>query len=440
MEDAWYRLDNSGALYPMLQTLTFQSLFRVGVTLTEPVRPEVLTEAVKDALSRYPGFRVTLRTGFFRYFFDYNPDLPVVSPDTGALFRKIDFRKNNRYLFRLTYFDKRISMDFWHCLTDGSGAMEFLKTVVFAYLTRIHGALPEDGTVRLPYDKPKEEEYEDAFLRYFRSFKLFDGIGKMTEGKVYAIRGKTFKRQGYGLIEGRLKTSELIRLAHENDASMTELLVALIMLSITKVYGTELLNAKNNDLVAMVPVNLRNIFPSDTLRNFVMMAKTRLTPNETPNTLKDFVAVIKSEMRAQRDKEVLLDKISFTSLIDKLWILKILPQAVKTFFTKFGKSFSFNPQQTFIMSNLGRVKMPEGCEKYIRDFHFYVNCNSKSPENVAAVSYGETTVVSFTRFLKSTEIDRAFFTTLSELGLHVEVTGNYRELYQRRLLHALPKM
>ena len=71
--------------------------------------------------------------------------------------------------------------------------------------------------------------------------------------------------------------------------------------------------------------------------------------------------------------------------------------------------------------------MPEGMEKFLRRFAFNINISKKVPVNIGVVSYNGVTAISFTRMLVSTELEREFFTTLTDAGLKVEISGNLRE-------------
>ncbi len=48
----WYKLDLSAIVYPTLQRRDFSSVYRLSVVLKEPVRPDILQQAVDTALSK----------------------------------------------------------------------------------------------------------------------------------------------------------------------------------------------------------------------------------------------------------------------------------------------------------------------------------------------------------------------------------------------------
>lgn len=426
--EKWYRLDNSAVIYPISITSTTQSLFRLSAEMRDYVDGESLAVAAKAVLERFPGFAVQLRSGVFRHYFDDNDYPPAVREDNGLLFQKIDFNRNNRYLFRLTYYKRRIFIDFFHALCDASGGMEFFKALIYQYLVE-QGLNPTSHEgIKIVGENPVEGETEDAFLRYYKEFNLFGGvIGKMAGKDAFQIGGKRFKRVGYGLIQGSLPTDKLLALAKSYDCTVTVLIAALALLSVAE---TQTKAPLDKDLVAMIPVDLRRIFPSATLKNFTTVARVAVNPQKTPRTLPDFIAVIKENLANELNEAALREKLSATTILGIKWYLRILPLSIKSFFIKTGKLVSIHTKQTMIISNLGVVKLPDDVAACVKEIAFNPNVSHKVPINMGVVSYGGKTVVSFTRQLIATDIERAFFRRLSNEGFSaedIEIISNFRE-------------
>lgn len=209
------------------------------------------------------------------------------------------------------------------------------------------------------------------------------------------------------------------------DCTVTVLIAAIALLSICKVYCKR---DTSRDLVAMIPVNLRKIFPSETLLNFTTLTKCAVNPASTPRELKYYVRLCKAQLAESLSaRRELAEKLSLSAFYSTNKLMKILPVWLKEFFIKFGKAVTTQTKQTLIISNLGVVKMPEGMEKFLRRFTFNINISKKVPVNIGVVSYNGVTAISFTRMLVSTELEREFFTTLTDAGLKVEISGNLRE-------------
>ncbi len=416
----WYRLDNSGMIYPMVITLKTQSLYRLGVLLTEDVNPKFLSAAVSAALTRYPYFKVELKAGLFRHYLEENYRTPKIEEDDGVLLKILNFRHNRYYLFRTTYSGKRIFIDFFHGLTDGNGGLEFLKTVLYYYFKTANTPIPRGDikTISVPIS---EEETEDAFKKYYKKIKLISGTKKMAGGSAFRATGKQFVYDGFGLIQAEVSTEALLKAARSHNCSITVFLASLALISFAEKYGA---SKQKEDFVAFIPVNLRKRFPSKTMFNFTNFAKCAV-PRNAYIQLDSFIEYVKSALKEQLSEEELQVKLSFSSLMDKMFFLRFMPLPIKAFISKIGRELSPKSKQSMIISNLGEVKLEDG--KSVEHFLFNLNCSEKTPINMGIVSYNGKTIISFTRKLIDTEIEQAFCRRLSDECGEVKVSGNFRE-------------
>lgn len=134
-QKTWYKLDLSANVYPTLQRKNFSNVFRLSVVLKEEIDPDTLQKAVDLTLPRFPAFKVALRKGiFWRYLEPNDRPGPFVMPDIINPCMPMLFKSNNRYLIRIYYYRCRISLEVFHSLSDGSGALKLLKTITAVYL------------------------------------------------------------------------------------------------------------------------------------------------------------------------------------------------------------------------------------------------------------------------------------------------------------------
>lgn len=68
----WMPLDNSAKIYPAVMSRDWAAVFRVSVTLKEPIQPEILQQALEDTVVRIPSFSLSLHRGAFWYYLDTN--------------------------------------------------------------------------------------------------------------------------------------------------------------------------------------------------------------------------------------------------------------------------------------------------------------------------------------------------------------------------------
>ena len=162
----WYRLDNSAKIYPAVMSRNWASMFRVSLTLKEPVDPAVLQAALEDTVRRIPTFCLSLHRGLFWYYLNASRQRPLVEPDVANPCKKMEKGENGGYCFRVRYYRCRIAVELFHSIADGTGAMIFLKTLAGRYLQlRGYDVVP-DGEMLDCSQEPTEDEMEDSHSKY----------------------------------------------------------------------------------------------------------------------------------------------------------------------------------------------------------------------------------------------------------------------------------
>ena len=179
----WRKLDNSAKLFPIISTKRFSTIFRVSVVLTETIDPKKLKKATEKALSTFVNFKVRLRTGFFWYYLEENNREIIVYPEDRYPCRYIGYRTNNGYLFRVSYYNKKINVEVFHALTDGTTATEFVKTIVYEYLNLCHDFNEKFSAKQIQL---QVQDIEDSYLKnYDKSLHFKDNTGR-----AYILKGK----------------------------------------------------------------------------------------------------------------------------------------------------------------------------------------------------------------------------------------------------------
>ena len=411
----WYKLDNSAQLYPVMTTLNTQSIFRISVELKDEVRPERLRDAVERAFLRYPSFKVMLRRGVFWYYFEENLRPAVVMPDSGILLERFNLKKLNEYPFRVSYFGRRVSFDFSHALSDAIGGIKFLKAVLANYFV-LGGENVKAEALETLTDNAEEE---DSFLKYFAPEKSKLDLGAFIGRPSHKLTGEWIKGVGCGFIQGFMPASEIAARAKAHGASVTCYLVALAIKSIFDAEGEKISRPIN----IMIPMNLRKIFPSVTVHNFVLFMSIRVTATKEM-TLSDYIRAVDEQLKAQSSKENMQDKINMSVRGFAHPVFRFMPLPLKWLAIKIGKLFIKGGSQTMIISSVGIVDT-EGLA--FSRMALAVNVSRNSAHNVAIATTNGELAVAFSRLTKSAAIEQKFFSALAADGVNVTVQGNLRE-------------
>lgn len=143
-----YRLDNAANVYPAVRSRKHPGLFRVSATLKEPVEPELLQQALKTTLRRIPSFSVRMRSGLFWHYFSHSDDPIYIQEDVINPCMVLSSSRDQGFQIRVRHHDRRVALEVFHSVSDGSGAMVFLKTLLAQYLIlRGIAITPTDGVL-----------------------------------------------------------------------------------------------------------------------------------------------------------------------------------------------------------------------------------------------------------------------------------------------------
>ena len=417
----WRKLDNAAQAFPAATGKKDSRVFRFYCMLREEIDRDRLQAALDGTLEKYPLFRSVLRKGVFWFYMEPRDLAANVKEEDRPPCSRIYVPDQKRLLFEVSYYKNRINLEVFHGLTDGTGAMEFLKELVQNYLilTYPDRSFPEpDGGADLT-----ESDYEeDSFSQYY--------TGRKSRGekarRAFQLTGERLEQSEMEITEMILSASEVHKRAREHGVSVTAYLAAILLYSI---YEEMPKSGLKKPASLMIPVNLRKIFPSETLTNFTTLTKCSVNPAVTPDELDRYIDICKRQLaESLSDTTELAEKLSLSAFYSTNPLMKILPVSLKTFFTKFGKAVSRKTKQTLIISNLGVVRLPEGMEEFVNRFTFNINISKKVPVNIGVVTYNGITAISFTRMIVSTDFEKTFFKMLTELGLEVEISSNLREI------------
>ena len=163
----WARLDNAAKIYPAAMRRNWSCLYRQSVTLTEEVDREVLADALEVIVKRFPFIAARLRKGAFWFYLQQVEHAPEIKDEYSYPLVFMDKKELTRCAFRVIVYKKRIAVEYFHSLTDGTGALVFLKNLVAEYIERKYAVkIPLTDGIIDRNESPKESELEDSFLKY----------------------------------------------------------------------------------------------------------------------------------------------------------------------------------------------------------------------------------------------------------------------------------
>jgi len=423
----WFRLDNSAKIFPEVSTPRNTNTFRIQVTLTEVVEPEILQLATLGILERFPMFKVRLKHGIFWNFLDRNTKPFEIQKMSHEVCSTITPKENNNYLFKILYRNNIIAIEMFHSLADGGGVVMFLQSLIYEYLKLKGYDVTPDNIIKTKSERPFDEEYEDANEIYYNK----KNRKHVAEEKAYKVKGTLLPDNNTGLISGTLSTKAVLELARSKGLTITQYFAALMMCVI---YNTQIryrghLKTNQAPVKIFVPVNLRKHFPSKTLRNFSNFVKTSLVMTSDDITLDELFNLVKKQFAEGMTKEELIRKMSENVAFEKNIFLKFMPYYIKRFALKIGYNMLGMKLNTMSLTNIGRIVFPDSMEPFIKDVTAIVNAGSYNTVNCAVLSFRDKLKVTISRSIIETNIEREFFRHFTDLGLNVLLESNYVEEY-----------
>lgn len=416
---AWYKLDNAGKIYPAIETPRWNPLFRLSVTLREPVDPARLQRALLLTLPRFPHVRSRLRRGIFWYYFEDNPGMPRVQEDVKNPCMAIDVRKNSHFRFRVRYHEYHIAVEIFHAITDGSGCLIFLKTLTAQYL-RLGGAnIPCEEGVLDCKQLATPDELEDSYNR----FAKLDIHVSRRESKAWHVPGDVEESHVLHVTTGVMTGSAVVREAKSRGVSVTDLLTAVLVYALHSVQLRVDPHTKKKIKVS-VPVNMRPFYSSQTLRNFSLFVNVGIDPRYGAFTFDEILHHVHHSLKREVTPRYLNSLMAMNVTSERNPVLRVVPLFVKKVSLIMAFGLLGERQFSSTLSNLGVVKLPEAMKPYVERFDMILGPPRSNHIVSTVITYGDTMTVNFTRDMVESHVERIFFTHLIKMGIPVAIESN----------------
>lgn len=420
----WVRLDNAAKIYPAARRKNWSNIYRQSVTLCEDVDVPVLRSALAVMARRFPTMVARLRRGLFWYYLHQVASAPDVCEEYSYPLVYMSGREMRRCALRVIVYRNRIAVEFFHALTDGTGALIFLKNLVAEYLEQKYGiGVPLEDGILNRREEPCPEELEDCFPKY---------AGPVPAGRrdtnAWHMYGTPEKNGFLHLTCFKLPVREALALSHQYHVTLTVFMSACMMMALLNLQKEKTPEVKRQKLIKLlIPINLRQLFPSTTLRNFAMYTIPELDPRLGEYTLEEICDVIRHKMGAEFTAKHMSCVIATNVNDEKNPLVRLIPLPIKNVVMKAIFDSVGEKKSCLSLSNLGRIQIPEVMRPYIERFDFILGVQAAAPYNCGMLSYGDTIYINFIRNIRDAELERHFYAVLHGLGLDVTVESNRNE-------------
>lgn len=416
----WYRMDNAGLLYSAIQSDTYSPVYRFSAVLDAPVEPAALQRAIDRTMPRFPTFNVRLAKGaFWRYLEPDDRPGPFLRADIRNFCQPMEMGEEGDRLVRFYYYENRISIECFHALSDGSGAMTFFKTLLAVYFRELGETVPNALGVLDVDAQPEEEEWEDAYRRYAGG-KAARGPWRKT---AYFPGGTPEPYYTLNVTQGILSVAQVKERARSYNATITEYLTAALIWTLLERQREEG-TGRERPVSLAIPIDLRQFFPSKTLRNFILTAQPTIDPALGDYTFPEVVEQVHHQLRLELSRPLMRGRITGNVNFQRNPLLKIVPSFLKTPVLSWSyRLVGVRPFST-TYTNPGVFTVPDEIGRHIRRMEVVLGQPYLDTVNCASISFGDTLAISFAGDIRERDVEGGFFRFLVRDGLHVKVISN----------------
>jgi hypothetical protein len=415
----WYRLDNAAKVFPSVLSTRLTTVFRLSLTLKKPIRILYLQQALENIIHRFPYYNVQLKRGLFWYYFEINRSVPIVYPENRYPCSKITMTKRV-FPFRVKAYGSRIAVELSHMLTDGSGALIFLNALTAEYLHLCGLKINDRGDLFHKDQEPDKGEFEYAFRNNYK--KDIPGPPKLD--RAFHIPFGLERKGVYHVLTGIVFADRIIKQAKDFGVSISELLTAILMESIYKVYRELPPKQQKHAIRVLLAVNLRKLYPSITMRNFTLFVTPEIDPRLGVYSFEEILKGVHHYIQMEVNEKLISRQLSRNMGGELHPVGRMVPRVVKDLFF----SAVYNTLGEFLatcsLSNFGRVILPDEVAAMVERYDFIPAPSPVAKKHCAVIAYKNNMHISFGRVIKETHLERHFFTKLIELGIPVKVETN----------------
>lgn len=420
----WYRLDNAGKLYPSIASTRRSTVFRLSAKLSEKIEPKSLQKALEITIKRMPYFKVHLHRGVFWYYFEETDYIPRIEPETYYPCMFLNFHKEKTFPFRILYHQSYIHLEVSHSITDGTGALIFLKTLLVSYYKIKENICPQklEGALQVE-EEVIESEGEDGFTKYYK--KGIPVPKNIAVAKNFPF--ELMEKGKYYFITGISPLADIKKIANTYNCTVTQLITSIYFMAIQDLNEVMMRkgdNRLNGNIVMNLPVDLRKMFPSNTMRNFFVSVTPAVDFRLGHYELEEIIRYTKGYMSQNINPKDISRYISRNVRNERNPIIRLIPLSIKNLVMPYIYNHFGERLFTSSVSNLGLVKLPEEITDKVESIEFYPAPSERNKIKMCISTYNDKVYISFGSITKNTEVEKYFFRRLRKMGISIKIETN----------------
>ena len=404
----WYRIDNVAKVFLATVSKRDTRSFRVSCILKEDIDPEILQKALLMAIQDRPQVQVRIRRGLFWHYMEDTDIMPEVSEESDRICPTLYVPAKAMLHYKVTYFGKRINLDIFHALCDGTGGLEFLNIIVLHYLKLKFPGKYED--VALHSGASADDLSQDSYRQFFGKMGL---KGSSSAKPAYHPGGFKLPYDQLQFFEVHMPTAEILSKAKAAGVSLTSYLGAAWMLAVRDEMPSR---KRHRPVTVSLPVNLRNYYPSHTARNFFNNVNvTHVFDKDI--TLEELAAEFDASLKSQLTEESIKKQMDNYETMEYVAPVRAVPLFIKQLVVRHVTRL-VDKKVTLVLSNLGVQRPPKEVEDEIANYNGFCSSNNLFS---TIFSYKGDTTLGVSSPYANTGVVKNFVRGLAESGVQITV-------------------
>lgn len=335
------------------------SVIRINVRMRDLIDSNALRNAVTMTMKRYPYFCVELQNKEGSYVFAENHRPVVITNSISGV--DLNSEDSNFHLIAFAWHDDKIILDVFHALTDGTGAYEILRTLLYYYCSeRYHIELNREG-IRLAGDDIPIEEWTDPVLTSELPAPTPTDISKAINLAGYAGLENDNIMTVYSV---SISESEFMRFVTQHNGTPGTMTALFLSRAIAKLYP----DSEDAIRIALC-VNQRKALHAPLAHQSLVGGVMLEYKDKMRNwPLEKQVTAYRGMVIVQTQEEKVLAGVSNLKGINQM-LLSMKTDNERLALADKIRAYTFNIL-TATVSYVGKADFKES-EKYIRDFHLW---------------------------------------------------------------------
>lgn len=413
-----YKLDNAAKLFVSIKNKKNIPIFRLSAVLKEEVNPEILQKSLDTTIKRFPTFALIIKKGLFWNYFEENHRKFIVQEDKYPPCYFDNNKLNNNYLVKVGYYKYRVFVEINHAIADATSLISFLKYLLYNYFIFSSKNIDDKNNDILKDDTYSKEDYDDSFEVHTRNRENSKREDKIKN--IYLVKGKPLKVYGNNVVHGTISLNKIKEESKKYNMTITAYILSVLVYSIHETKIKNKLEGKN--IVICVPVNLRKILPSISLKNFFGIANIKVETNREL-TFENITEIVKKEMKEKINEEKMKNFIYENTKLENNIFAKFIPLFIKNFMINLVFKHIEDKTKTMTISNFGNIVLPDEMKDYISHFEAVLYPTIHSPLNCGVCSFEDKLSITFERTIIETDIIKHFFKYISNIS-EIEIYSN----------------